>query len=360
MAGPMRKLPSLLLLAAATLGLAGCDVHLGPYAAVADGVTITQGTLDGAMSSAAADTGYLCSVTSNYQATIATHGVGTGTYDTHFADFVLGGLIRSQLANDEVSRKGLSIPSLVDSIATSQLTSSLGTAVGCSGTGASILAALSPAYRTALVSFYEDLDVLGAAQDGVTLTAAGLQSYAASHAQATELTCANFIQVATLASAKTAETAISHGTNFAAEAVKVSVASTDSVPCTPASQFPAAIAAALAPLATGAVTAPISFQGSYLILQVTGRQASSQDQVAEIVVSAAQAHFGAIVTTLDEMPSVQVDPAYGTWSKAPSTASAITPPASPPDNDIPSPGAVIPPNIVGSTTTTTLPASSAG
>jgi hypothetical protein len=360
MAGPMRKLPSLLLLAAVTLGLAGCDVHLGPYAAVADGVTISQGTLDAAMSSAAADTGYLCSVTSNFQSTIATYGVGTGTYDAHFADFVLGSLIRSQLANDEVKSKGLSVASLVEPIATSQLTSSLGTAVGCSGTGTSILAALSPAYRTSLVAFYEDLDVLGAAQDGVTLTAAGLQSYVASNPQATELTCANYIQVATLASAKTAETAIAKGTNFADEAQKVSVASSDTVPCTPASQFPAAVADALAPLAVGAVTAPVALQGSYLILQVTGRQAASQDQVAEIVVSAAQAHFGSIVTTIDETPSVQVDPAYGSWARAPSTESAINPPAGPPARFVPSPGAVTPPNVVGSTTTTTLPGSSAG
>jgi parvulin-like peptidyl-prolyl isomerase len=360
MAGPMRKLPSLLLLAAAALGLAGCDVHLGPYAAVADGVTISQGTLDDAMSSAAADTGYLCSVTGNFQSAIATHGVGTGTYDTHFADFVLGSLIRSQLAADEVSRKGLTVSPLVESIATSQLTSSMGTAVGCSGTGASILAALSPAYRTSLVSFYEDLDVLGAAQDGVTLTAAGLSSYAASHPQATELTCANFIQVATLASAQKAETALAKGANFADEALKVSVASTDTVPCTPTSQFPAAVADALAPLAVGAISAPIAFQGSYLILQVSGREAASQDQVAQIVVTAAQAHFGSIVTTIDEMPAVQVDPAYGSWARAPSTESAITPPAGPPDRFVPSPGAVTPPNIVGSTTTTTLPGSSAG
>lgn len=346
----MRKLlPSLALLAAAAAVLAGCDVHVGPYAAVVDGTTISQSTLQDAVSSAAADRSYVCAITSDYQAQIRTHGVGSQTYDVQFTDFVLATMVRAQLAADKAASRNLQVTSMLRPVAMAQINNSLGSTTGCTGTAASTFGGLSPALQSAYLTLYESLDLLGAAQDGVTLTTAGLDKYANSHPSAGNLVCLSYIQVATRQAARQAEIALGKGTSFDTEAGKVSSASSDSVGCPPVTQLPAQIATAVGKLAVGKWTPPVSFQGQYLILKLTSRQTANPTQLVQLVLTNAEQHFSSLLGSLDQSKSVQVDPAYGTWTAASGSAPPISAPAAPADSFLPAPQSVLSPYVTSPT-----------
>jgi parvulin-like peptidyl-prolyl isomerase len=337
----MRKLvPSLALVAVAAIALAGCDLHVGPYAAIVDGKTISQQTLQDAVSSAAADSSYVCSITSNYQAQIRTHGIGSETYDAQFTDFVLSTLVRAQLAADKAASRNLQVTSMLRPVAMAQISGSLGSTSGCSGTAAKTFGDLSPALQSAYLTLYENLDLLGAAQDGVTLTTAGLDQYASSHPTAGNLVCLSYIQVSTRQAAEQAEKALGKGTSFDAEASKVSSATSDSVGCPPVTQLPAQIASAVGKLPVGKWTAPVSFQNQYLILEVTSRRAANPTELVQLVLTNAEQHFSSLLGSLDQSKSVQVDPAYGTWAAASGTGAPIAAPTAPPDGFLPAPQSV--------------------
>jgi hypothetical protein len=341
MAGPMRKLlPALALVAVAALALTGCDVHLGPYAAVVDGKVITQGTLNGALASAASDSGYLCVYSNDYQAPLTTNGAAPGTWDTAFADGVLSTFVEAQLAADEAAGEHLQVTSILTPVATAQIADSFSQVTGCT-TPTKVLSGLSQPYQQALLSLYENVDLIAAEKDGVVLTTTGLSAYIASHPTAGQLSCIDFIQVSSKATADAAESALQSGTSFAAEAAKAMPGQNPDVGCNPVSALTPQLQAPVAALTVGTWTAPISFQGSYVILDLTAHQPATPTDVVELLLQDAQKQSTAVLESLDKSTSVQIDPAYGSWAAVGGTGSAITSPAAPSSKFVPSPSAAV-------------------
>ena len=333
---------ALALSLAAAAALTGCPFNIGPYAAVVDGTTISQQELTDSVSSAAANAAYLCSVTSGYQVPLTTKGAGTGTYDVNFVDFVLRTLVRAKLSSDEVSRRHLSVTSFLDPIAKEQLGGSLGSAVpGCSGTGASVMAQLSPVYRNALLNFYENLDALGAARQGIVLTNAGISQYANQHPEFSQVVCLNYIQAASMALAQHAIAEVTKGTPFTTVAAHTTAATSTTIPCTPLGQFPPQISSAIASLAVGGMTAPIIYQQNIYIFQLSARQPATPEQFIATIVANVQSSFPAVIAEIDASGSVRLDPAYGSWSRVSSNSGPISPPPAPPDKFVPAPSVVV-------------------
>jgi hypothetical protein len=331
--------------------LAGCDIHLGPYAAIVDGTTISQQELNASVSAAASSAGYLCTLNDDHQLALPVTGVGTGAYDVKFVDDILSTLVEAKLATDEMAREHLAVTSFVEPIANQQLDGTLGTSVqGCSGTPASILAALPTAYRSALLDIFEDLDVLGGARLGITLTNDGVTQYVDAHPADTELPCVNYIQASSLAAANEAIAAVKKGTPFTTEAPKVTVAQSTTIPCGPLDQtFPPQIVAAISPLPVGGMTAPIDYENNIYVFELGQPQAATTQQVLGIVVETLQSEFQAAATTIVASGNVQLDPAYGVWSTVGSNQ-GISPPPSPPSKFVPAPASIAVP------TPTTVPA----
>jgi hypothetical protein len=332
-------LVALALTVAGAGALTGCGIHLGPYAAVVDGSTISQQTLNSSLESIASNHDYLCSVTNGNPSAIATTGAGTGTYDIQFTDFVLRHLVWAHLAADEVTREHATLTSFVLPIADQQVTSSLGSAVqGCSGSGASILGQLAPDYRNALVTLNGSLDVLSARREGITLTHDGLTRYADAHPEDAQLVCTSYVQAATPASAARLVEAVKKGTPFATEAAKLTGSPPQAVPCMPIGQFPSQIASALANLRTGQVSQPVTFQQATYVFELGSRQAATPEQLLQTIIGSLQNQFSAVLAEMERSGQVQLDPAYGSWSVV--SSGPILAPPSPPAKFLPSPDAI--------------------
>lgn len=342
-----KSLVALLASIAALLGASGCNFSATPQAATVGKVSISQGQLDADLSGVAADNGYLCSITHDFQVGLTTTGAGQGTYDTHFSDLVLSYLIDSQLAQDEASGEGLKLTPLAYTLATQQLEAGVGTNVqGCTQSPSSVMSALPADYRSGLNSLYAALDVMVAHAQGVqSLTPAGLSSYLAAHRADAILACIDFIEVSSLAKARTVENELALGANFATVASKNSVASTDSGGCDPPQVLPTGSADALKSLQPGGVTTPIPFQSNYLIFKLLKRKPQSVTDVQNLLAGTAQQQFGALLGKISTAAKVTVDPSYGTWPVG-GTGSGVqpgtvVPPTGPPSQFVPAPSAAV-------------------
>jgi hypothetical protein len=351
-----KTLPALLACTAALISAAGCNYSASPQAATVGNVTISQGQLTSDLSGVAADNGYLCSITNNFQLALTTNGAGQGTYDTKFSDLILSYLIDSHLAQDYASKQGLQLTPLAQSLAAMQWQGRVGTSVsGCKETPASVLAALPADYRTSLYSLYAALDAVVAHGMGVSsLTPAGLSSYIAAHRSSAVLDCLDYIQVATKAKATSVESQLALGANFVDVAAKNSIANNDSAGCDPPTTLPPAVAAAVAPLADGAVTGAVPFQSNYLILKLLKREPQQVSDVQNLLAQQAEQQFSTLLGKISAAANVTVDPSYGSWPTGPSTAQpgTVTPPTGPPTQFVPFPSAAVGPQA-GPTLSTT-------
>jgi hypothetical protein len=350
-----KTLPALLVCTAALVGAAGCNYSASPQAATVGNVTISQGQLNGDLSGVAADTGYLCSITNHFQLAMATNGAGQGTYDTKFSDLILSYLIDAHLAQEYASKQGVTVTPLATSLATMQWESRMGTSVqGCTQKPPDVLAALPADFRSSLYSLYAALDALVARHMGVsTLTPAGLSSYVAAHRSTAVLDCLDYIQVTTRAKANSVEDQLALDNNFTQVAARNSVANNDSAGCDPPSTLPPAIAAALAPLAAGAITRPVPFQSNYLILKLLKREPQQLSDVQNLLAQSAEQQFSALLGKISAGANVTVDPSYGTWaSSSTGQPGTITPPSGPPSQFVPFPAAAAGPQTGPPLTTT--------
>src|SRR6202034_3419531 len=91
----------------------------------------------------------------------------------------------------------------------------------------------------------------------------------------------------------------------------------------------------LGKLATGAVSAPVDDNGTYLLLQITSRTPSTYSQAKSSVAGAVQTKGSAAtqkaLTAIERRASVSVNPQYGVW--VPANASVL-PPLTPDPTDV--------------------------
>jgi len=167
--------------------------------------------------------GYKCSIASSGTTQIA--GAGEGTYNSTFSATVLSILIQDKVVRQEVERLGLPEPSALGPVALSQLQAASAPASGCTGSGASVLAAF-PRPIDSCCSVPAGRGRLSAHLAGTTLNPGPLGAYVARHKTKMMLACVSVIETGTKATALSLRSQILGGTNFAVLAKAHSIDST--------------------------------------------------------------------------------------------------------------------------------------
>ncbi|HUY30052.1 MAG TPA: peptidylprolyl isomerase [Acidimicrobiales bacterium] len=337
-------------LVALSLLLGACEVSVTPYAARVGGTSIPASALNDAMRTIAGNSGYRCEVVSSLSqgASLAIEGKGGSSYSSAYAADVLTQLVQYQALHADVTRLGLRESALAHQLATSQLPQAFNPTSGstCVTSGAQVLGAFSPSYRSRLVQFEEDQLVLLAHAAGVELTRAGVAAYESHHAGASTLSCTSVIEVASQATAVADRQKIAAGASFASvartDSLDSSASKGGSLGCVFPSYFTSPLNTIIANLPVGTVSPPVQFGTNYLLLLVTSRPLASLIQAAGALVASEQSKFSGLLAHATSSAKIAVDPTYGTWTRT-GAAWHVTPRSGPPDALLPNPAAVTPP-----------------
>jgi hypothetical protein len=347
--------------ALAALIVAGGVVAAGAFsvpatAVTVDGVSISRATLDSDLATIEQNPAFGCyldasvavrSETSASLPAIGGSGV-SGTYDTAFVDFWLSQLVNNLLIETLAARQHL--PYAATALAAgrddfvSSITSTLDAAAAATGQSA-VCAASGQAIVSSLPSgFVASLERSQAAGDLVLAHAAGyglgtdqLVRYFDGHQSQFRTICLSAIQTATQATATTVRAAIEAGESFAAAAAANSTDTTSAAQggalgCYSANEGAyVTVAADVSGLAVGAVSQPVSNNGTYLLLEVTSYQAAAYDAVVPAVrgavLDAGATKAARELAALTKTATVDLDPRYGKWSGL--SGVGIEPPRSP-------------------------------
>jgi hypothetical protein len=336
-------------LCALMFGLSGCNVQFSPYAAVVGGSVISQSQLRNALAAVVNNAGYKCSVVSGGTSHIL--GAGQGTYNATFTAQVLSILIQDKVVRQDVARLRLSEPSVIDAAALSQLQEASTPASGCTGTGASVLAAFPVWYRQVLLKFQEDEDALSAHLAGTSLNPAALDAYVAHHQAAMMQACVSVIEAGSKATAASLRSKILRGAKFATVARANSIDSTTApnggvIGCIPDADFNPPLNTVIADLEVGHVSDPISFNSNWLLLLVSQRQKENYQQTVQSLVSQELSTLNKVFPHLLGTAKVEVDPQYGTWTTK-GTLAKVQANAGPPAKIVPNAGANTGPTATG-------------
>jgi len=349
----VKKLPAALVSLAALFGLmfglSGCNVRFSPYAAVVNGSVISQSQLRDALAAVVNNAGYKCSIESS--GTTHVLGAGQGTYNATFAAQVLSILIQDRVVREEVARMRLAEPSNLEAVALAQLQQASTPASGCTGTGASVLAAFPGWYRQVLIGFQEDEDALSAHLADTALGHGALDTYVAGHQAAMMQACVSVIETSSKATALSLRSQIHGVTSFASVARAHSIDTTTAsqggvIGCVPDAEFNPPLNTVLAGLKVGSVSSPIAFSSDWLLLLVSQRQKETYQQVIESLVSQELPTLNKVFPHLLGTAEVEVDPQYGTWSSK-GTLARVKANAGPPADIVPNAGANTGPTAAG-------------
>jgi hypothetical protein len=315
-----RTLLSIAAVALAGLVLGACDASFTPDAAQVGGVGISRATLDNVMSEAASSSSFRCDLEQN----LAVSGSGvSSTFSKAFADQELELLIQHQVFAEEIARLGLRETSIADELAVSEVETGLtpSSSSTCTATGATVFNSLPHGYAELLVSVQADQDIMGAHLGGTTLTSSGLAAYAAAHPAAAKLTCVSAIVVAKEATAAKIVKLVDAGASFgelakADSTDSTSAADNGALGCLYPSDFTVPLNTIIENLPLATPSAPISFSGSWVLLEVTARQPGTALGAAGAVVNAESAASNSFADRLIARAHVTVDPQYGVWKKS--------------------------------------------
>ena len=341
-----RFLLPLALLVLAALALGACDSQFSATAAKVDGAALSQQSLNEALGATASDAAFRCIVQAS-SGSPSISGVGTGTYSSAYTAQVLTTLVDRQVLHTAVAPLHLPTGPVAGPLASEVLGDVYAAPSGSScASGPSAIAALGHPFRTDLLSYQEDQDALIAHEQGADLTTAGLAAYVRSHPQAGTLDCVGAILASTKAASLKLAAKIAHGASFASVAKSSSLDTTSranggSLGCLLPSELPAALASVVTALPLGKVSAPVSYSGYWVLLPVTSRPHASALQTALSIVSNGYSKFQQELSTIVGKARVEVDPAYGTWTKH-SGAWQVTPPSGPADKLLGNPASVTP------------------
>lgn len=311
-------LPLLLSAAAAT---SACNVDLSPYAAKVGGGTITSGQLDSALKKASGDGGFRCLLERSASGT-RVKGLGQGTYDSSFVAFVLTNLIDSRVARLVAATKGLREPASARTLAAAQVKQAFANELGrsqCGGSPVRLERGLGPSLYGSFVGLQLDEDAIAARAAGISLTPSGLRSYETSHPAATKESCLSGIIVTAKSKADHLRALLHGGASFAALADKYSISKGSpggALGCYTAQQLSsvsAEIGRAISKTGIGSVTAPLAYQGDYLILLVTSRPYEPPVDLVNQIFTLHSKAFSAAISRTASRAGIAVNPQYGRW-----------------------------------------------
>jgi hypothetical protein len=351
-------------------GVAYAAFAVPTNAAVVNGSTISQDSLNSDVHAIAGSAEYQCYL--NSEAYLSSNGsqaglppvtgAGTGqnegdnpTANTAFVATYLDTVIGHELVEQLAAKRDVTVDSaqLADARAslTNQITSVMRqvaqTQLGqnprfsCGATvapltGQQVLASLPSWFVDQQVQFVATASALQENLAGVGSSEADLQSYFEQHRSQFDTVCFNAAAYTDQSSAQAAQAAIDFGTPFSQ--VAASAPQSGAIPCT------ALVAVAgelgtnvseLDSLAVGKASAPISYNGDYLVLELSRRTptpfATAKPIVSQAVQEKGAQSTQAAITAAERRASVSVNQRYGKWQ--PVTASVL-PPFTPLPSDV--------------------------
>lgn len=330
------------LAAGLVAGLVGTACNVTPYAAVVNGVTISQADLNADLAALHSNAELMTAVRSQSPV----EGQGAGTYDARFVSGVLGGKISAVLVDQELARRGITINATDLQLAEEDVVASFASSLSSSqsgqpdtSVGARVFSAFPASYRNELVRDSAALTALEASYGGVDLTTPALQRYYAAHPSDFTLSCVSDIEVSTEAEALSLRAQLAQGASFSdlarTHSLNTGAQQTGgALGCNPPGTFVSSFEQAMSGLAIGQVSQPVSISGNWHLVTVTARQLEPFDAVAaEIRQRLLQAASGGISSRLQRLEAgahVSVNPTYCSDFKTTGSQAGCVPPLGPP------------------------------
>jgi hypothetical protein len=343
----------LVLLVLLAGGLAAAALSVPSNAAVVNGTTISQQTLNSDVSAIAGSAYYQCYL--NSQAALQQQqippvvGAGKGqggqnaTATTAFTATYLDTEVGHQLIDQVADHRGVTVTpdqlSDARTAYTEQITAVMQTVAQqtqdtrytCGSpqglTGEAVLSTLPSSFVDAQVQFFATSGALAEDLSGVGSSDSDIRNYFAQHKSDFDTICWT---AGLYTSDSAANAALSQAQHTPFSQVVTQATQGGAQPCAPlpeiASRLPSTFQ--LDQLAVGTVSFPISLDnGDYLLVQITSRQptafANAKLLVEDAVQSKGASKAQAALTTLERHSSVTIDPRYGRW--VPSVAAVATP-----------------------------------
>lgn len=315
-----------------TLAVLTSACHTTPYAAVVNGTTISQSSLNNELTAIRSNKVFLQGLESQGKVT----GAGDGTFDSRFVGQVLAGRISLVLSSEELARRHVSLTAEDLKLARADVVASFATQSGPSGD--TVFNAFPPSYRQELVRDSANLTALEAAVAGLDVRLPALRRYYQSHRAAFTLSCVSHIEVATQAQALALRAQILAGASFASLARTSSIdqstaAAGGALGCHPEGSFVPAFQSVVDSLAIAQVSQPVQIGPYWNLALVTRRQAepfsSVAPQVRHALLGSKVGQASSFLASLENRAHISVSPRYGHFAASGSQAGVSPPPAPP-------------------------------
>jgi hypothetical protein len=359
----------ILLLVLLAGGLTWAALAVPTNAAVVNGATISQQQLNTDVSAIAASDDYQCYLNSqqylesNGQSALPpVTGAGTGqdgstnltattafvaTYlDTEIGDAIilqLGAAHHVAVSQDDLNTARQNFESHISGIMQEVAQTAEGEnpkfSCGLSGsslTGAEVLATMPASFVDQQVQVYATATVLQEVLAGVGASNADLQHYFSQHQSNFDTACFTVGVYSSEQAAQEAAAAVAFGQSFSTLAAATTGGGPQGCDVLFGVSSQLGSGAHLDTLAVNAVSQPISYNGSYLLVQITKLTPNDFDKVTSYVQAAVQ-EAGSTATSnaiqaKERRSDVSVDPRYGEWS---SGVAQIFTPFTPEKSDVP-------------------------
>jgi hypothetical protein len=202
-------------------------------------------------------------------------------------------------------------------------------------TGDQVLGTMPSSFVDQQVQFVATASALQEDLAGVGSSGSDLEAYFQRHLAAFDTACWTVGAYSSQSDAQAAEAEVASGTPFSQVAAKAAQGGPETCEMLPiiASELPST--AKVASLPTGAVSAPIDVNGTYVLVQITSRTPTAYSKaapvVAEVVQQAGAKATQAAITAKERRSTVTVDPRYGVWLPEQAT---VFPPLAPAPSDV--------------------------
>jgi hypothetical protein len=356
----VKRLIALLIVLAG--GLAWAAFAVPSNAATVNGTDISQQDLNSDVNAIAGSASYQCYL--NSQAYLSSQGteqlpsvVGAGTgqdvgdhptattgFTANYLETKIGHQLVLQLADErnvvvtqaDLTTARANLTQQITSVMSQILQTQQGQDVryGCSLTGQAltgqqVLSTLPASFVDEQVQFVATATVLQEDLAGVGSTQADLERYFTAHRADFDTACISAAVFSSESTAQAGALQVLGGTPFATVASNTASSGGGDQGCHVLTELESALPADanLKSLATGAVSAPINDNGTYLLLQITSRTptpyGTAKADVANAVQQAGAAATQKLLTSDERRSSVSVNPQYGVW--VPVNAAVLTP-----------------------------------
>ena len=341
-------------------GVAAAAFSVPTNAAVVNGSTISQDSLNSDIHAILGSAEYQCYLTSeDYLSTNGSQelppaeGAGKGqnqsdnpTANSAFVATYLDTVIGHELVSQLAARRNVTVTPAQLSDARSSLINQIDsvmqqvaqTAQGenprfsCGAlsplTGQDVLGSLPAWFVNEQVQFVATASALQEDLAGVGSSEADLLSYYEQHRPQFDTVCFNAAEYTSQSSAQDVQAAVDLGTPFAQATSSATQSGT--IPCTELVAVAGELGTDISNLqhvAVGKASAPINVNGNYLVLELSKRTptpyATAKPIVSQAVQEVGAQATQAAISSAERHASVTIDPRYGTW--VPATATVFTP-----------------------------------